>query len=97
MTVHYILGEVSLRLGELARLSAESGDAAQLAELRLRAERCAPHELAGLVSAVLVAVDEMCWRSLTDGGVARFDCQAAVARDFAEFAQAAHLISEDRN
>ena len=97
MTVYYLSGEISVWLGELARLIDDPSAAARVAELRIRSERCAHHELTGLVPRMLDVIDEVCWSSLTNGNITGFDCQTAVARGLSEFARAAGLLQDDQH
>jgi hypothetical protein len=97
MTMYYLSGEISVWLGELAPLIADPSAAARVAELRIRSERCAPHELTSLVPRMLDVIDEVCWSSLANGNITGFDRQSAVARGLAEFSRAAGILHDDQS
>lgn len=92
MTVHYLSGEFSGLLQDLARLTTSPQDAGRVTELRALVERSAPQDLVALVPQVFNVIDAMCWASFADGDVAQVERRAALAHTLLEFAVAADLV-----
>ena len=93
MTQQYLIGELSVRLGQLQAASAH--DAAQdVARLRHQVEM---GPLIGLGPAALRALalaDGLCWESLSRGDMAAFARQAEISADLRQFGACARLLPE---
>ena len=94
MTQQYLIGELSVLLGQLQAVTARDA-ARDVARLRHQVEM---GPLMGLGSAALRALalaDGLCWESLSCGDVEAFARQAAISADLRQFGACARLIPED--
>ncbi len=94
MTQEYLIGELSVRLGQLqaAAQHAASGD---VANLRREVETSPAAWLAAGVTRALALADRLCWNSLSDGDVAAFSRQSAIGADLRLFGACARLIDDE--
>jgi hypothetical protein len=93
MTQQYLIGELSVRLGQLQAATAQHA-AQDVACLRLQVET---GPLAGLGPAALRALaiaDRLCWESLSRGDMAAFARQAEISADLRQFGACARLLPE---
>ena len=95
MTQQYLLGELSLILGELQAVAANEAAVRDIARLRREAEAGSLAALASVAARALKLADGWCWDSLLRGDSAAFARQAAICAELWEFAVCAGLI-EDR-
>lgn len=91
VTQQYLVGELSILVGELHR-SARGACFDAVGELRRRVERAGPGQLAALAGEVIGHADRLCWASLESGELAAFLGQAAVAAALGDFTQASRLL-----
>ena len=90
VTQQYLVGELSILVGELHRSARrECPDA--VGELRRRVERAGPGQLAALAGEAIAHADELCWASLEAGDLAAFIEQATAAAALGDFTHAARL------
>lgn len=95
MTRQYLLGEVSLILGELQAVAPDEAAGQAMVRLRREAETGPLGALASVAARALVLTDGWCWDSLGRGDATAFARQAATGRELWEFAVCAGL-AEDR-
>ena len=93
MTQEYLVGELSLRVGQLQATAPRtaSGD---VARLRYQVETRPAALLGTEVTQALALADKLCWESLTDGDAAAFSRQAAICADLRLFGASARLIDD---
>lgn len=90
VTQQYLVGELSVLVGELQRATPRTLRAATDA-VRHRVESSAPDELGPLVREVIAEADRLCWSSLGRGDLGAFAEQAEAAASLGAFAHAAHF------
>jgi len=93
MTQLYLIGELSVRLGQLQAATAHDA-ARDVARLRHQVEM---GPLIGLGPAALRALalaDGLCWESLSRGDMAAFIRQAEISADLHQFGACARLLPE---
>ncbi len=91
VTQQYLVGELSILVGELHR-SARGARPDGIEELRRDVERAGPDQLAALAAEAIAHADRLCWASLEGGDLAAFLGQAAVAAALGDFTHAARLV-----
>jgi hypothetical protein len=96
MTRQYVVGELSLRLGELQAAATDRERASEVARLRYEAERVPRGALGSVVVRALGLADRLCWDSLECGDASAFGRQAAICADLWQFGICACLVEEDR-
>jgi hypothetical protein len=94
MTQQYLVGELSLLLGQLQAAMTKEASAVEVANLRQRAETGPRSSLAPVAVRALEVADWVCWDSLTRGDAVAFIRQAAVCADLWEFGVCAGLLEE---
>ena len=94
MTQQYLVGELSLLLGQLHTAMANEASAVEVACLRQRAETGPPSGLASVMMRALEVADCVCSDSLTRGDAAAFVRQASIGAELWEFAVGAGLLEE---
>jgi hypothetical protein len=95
MTQHYLLGELSLILGELQAAATSEAAVRDIVGLRREAETGPLTALPSVAVRALELTDDWCWNSLMLGESAAFARQAATCGHLWEFAVCAGLV-EDR-
>jgi len=95
MTQQYLLGELSLILGELQTIATNEAAVRDVARLRREVETGPVAALASVAARALELTDDWCWDSLVRGDAAAFARQAAIFVELSEFAVCAGLV-EDR-
>ncbi len=95
MTQQYLLGELSLILGELQAVASNETAVREIARLRQEAEAGPLTGLASVAGRALELTDGWCWDSLMRGDSVAFARQAAICAELWEFAMCAGLF-EDR-
>ena len=92
VTQQYLVGEVSLRLGQLQAVVLEPSLARAVAQLRREAETSPPGALSVLMIRALDLTDAICLDSLARGNMTAFGAQVAGAAELREFGICAGLI-----
>jgi hypothetical protein len=96
MTQQYVVGELSLLLGQLQAAMASEASVAEVAHLRHRAETGPSSALASVAVRALAVAKWASWDSLIRGDVAAFVRQTAVCAELWEFSDCAGLLEERR-
>jgi len=96
MTRQYLLGELSLILGDLQAVATNKASVRAAACLRREAETTPPAALAPVVVRAVELTDRVCWDALTRGETAAFLREAAICAELWEFAVCAGLLEEDQ-
>jgi hypothetical protein len=91
MTQQYLVGELSLLLGELQAAMTSEASAIEVGRLRYRAETWPRSALAFLVVRALEVAERECWDSLTRGDP-EFIRQREVCAELLEFGVYAGLL-----
>jgi hypothetical protein len=94
MTQQYLVGELSLLLGQLEAAMTDDASVVEVAHLRQRAETGPRSALAAVAVCALEMADGACSDSLTRGDAASFICQATVGAELWEFGVCAGLLEE---
>jgi hypothetical protein len=94
MTQQYLLGELSLILGELQTVATNEAAVLKVASLRREAETRPLPALASVAARALELTDDWCWDSLVHGDAAAFDRQAAIFTELWEFTICAGLVED---
>jgi hypothetical protein len=80
MTQQYLVGELSLILGELQTVAANEAAVLEVASLRREAETRPLPALASVAARALQLTDDWCWDSLAQGDAAALDRQGSDLR-----------------
>jgi hypothetical protein len=94
MTQQYLVGELSLLLGQLQTALTDQASGVEVAHLRQRAETGPRPALASVAVRTLEVADWVCWDSLTRGDAAAFTRQATLCAELWEFGVCAGLLEE---
>ena len=94
MTLHYLSGELSLRLGRLETVVSDEASVRRIARLRHETETAPIAALSSMIVRALALSDSVCWDSLTRGDAIAFTRQAASAAELCEFGACAGLLEE---
>ena len=94
MTQEYLIGELSVRLGQL-QAAARRAAAGDVADLRHQVETRSASWLAAEITEALALADQLCRDSLSDGDTAAFSRQAAIGADLRLFGACARLIDDE--
>jgi hypothetical protein len=94
MTRQYLVGELSLILGELQVVAPNEAVVRDVVRLRQEAETTAPAALGPVVVRAVTLVDRLCWDALTRGETAAFIREAAICAELREFGLCAGLLEE---
>ena len=95
MTQQYLVGELSLLLGELQLEVCQRDFVKKVAGLRRRVERSPVGSLTQMAWQALELADDVCWDSLQRADASALICQSATCAKLREFAVCAALIDED--
>jgi hypothetical protein len=93
MTQDYLIGELSVRLGELEAGAADDA-AKEVAALRQQVEAGPPQGLSAAAMQALTLADRLCWDSLCGGDVAAFSRQAEISADLRLFGICSRLLGD---
>jgi hypothetical protein len=93
MTQDYLIGELSVRLGEL-QAGAADDTAKELAALRQQVEAGPPQGLSAAAVQALALADRLCWDSLCGGDVAAFWRHAEISADLRLFSICSRLLAD---
>ena len=95
MTRQYVVGELSLILGELQAVAIDEAAARDVAQLRQEVETTPPVALAPVALRAVALTDGVCWDSLARGEIAAFIREAAICAELWEFGVCAGLLEEE--
>ncbi len=96
MTQQYLVGELSLILGELQAAATSEAVARKVVQLRREAEHTRPGALGPLVVRAVRLSDRMCWDALTRGGSEVFIRDTAIWSELWEFGVCAGFLESGR-
>lgn len=94
MTQQYLVGELSLILGELQAVATDEAVVRAVVRLRREAERTRPAALAPVVVRAVKLIDRVCGQALTGGGSAAFIRDIAICAELWEFGICAGFLEE---
>ena len=94
MTLQYLSGELSLRLGLLEAAATDAVTARRITDLRHQSETAPVTTLSAVLMRALALTDRACWESLRRGDGPSFAQQAAISAELYEFGACAGLIDE---
>jgi hypothetical protein len=94
MALQYIVGELSLILGELEAAVPSRAARRQVADLRHEAETAPFPALPAVATRALRLTDDACWASLTQGDAESFRREAAIGAELWSFGVGACLLDE---
>lgn len=94
MTQQYLVGELSLILGELQAAAPNEPVVREVVQLRREAENTRPGALGPVVARALKLTDRVCWDALTRGGSAAFIRDTSIWSDLWEFGLCAGFVEE---
>jgi hypothetical protein len=93
MTQDYLIGELSVRLGQL-QADAAQDTAAEVAALRQQIETGPPQGLSTAALQALALGDRLCWQSLCRGEMAAFSRQAETLAELRLFSVCSRLLAD---
>ena len=96
MTQQYLVGELSLLLGQLQQAAVDLAFTRAAAGLRREAETCPLAALPALIVRALELGDDLCWSSLGRGDTAAFSRQAEVSAELREFGVCSSMLADLR-
>jgi hypothetical protein len=94
MTLQYLSGELSLRLGRLETAAPDAATMRRISDLRRQSETAPVGTLSSTLGRALALTDRLCWESLRRGDAGAFAQQAAISAELHEFGACAGLIDE---
>jgi hypothetical protein len=94
MTQQYLVGELSLILGELQVVATTEAVVHDVVRLRREAETTPPAALGPVVVRAVTLIDRLCWDALTRGETAAFISEAAICAELRELGVCAGLLEE---
>ena len=96
MTRQYLLGELSLILGELQAVATDDAAVRAAGRLRQEAETTLPAALAPVVVRAVALTDRVCWDALARGETTTFLRETAICAELWEFGVCAGLLEDDQ-
>ena len=93
MTRQYLIGELSVRLGQLQSVAVGS-EVRDVTRLRYEVENGGTGGLGPAAERANELADILCWRSLARGDVAAFSSQAGISAELRLFGTCARLLSD---
>lgn len=96
MTQQYLVGELSMILGELQAVATKTAAAPDIARLRHEAEATPPAALAPVVVRAMWLTNRVCWESLAHGEAAAFVHEVAICAELRELGECAGFLQEDQ-
>lgn len=94
MTQQYLVGELSLILGELQAAATNAAAVRDVGRLRREAEITPPAALGPVVARAVKLGGRVCWDALTQGESAAFIRDTAIYAELWEFGVCAGLLEE---
>ena len=92
MTQQYLVGELSLILGEAQAAAVNAAVRREVVQLRRETENTRPGALGPLVVRAVKLMDRICWDALTRGGSAAFVRDTAIWSELWEFGLCAGFL-----
>ena len=96
MTRQYLLGELSLILGELQAVATDDAAVRAAGRLRQEAETTPPAALSPVVVRAVALTDRVCWNALARGETTTFLRETAICAELWEFGVCAGLLEDDQ-
>lgn len=96
MTQQYLVGELSLILGELQAVATNEAAVREVARLRQEAETTPPAALAPVVKRAVDLTNRVCWDTLKSGDVATFVREVAICAELRKLGVCAGLLEDDQ-
>jgi hypothetical protein len=93
MTQDYLIGELSIRLGQL-QANATQDTEAEVAALRRQVETGPPQGLSAAALQALALGDHLCWQSLCRGDMVAFSQQAETLAELRLFGVCSRLLAD---
>jgi hypothetical protein len=94
MTRQYVVGELSVILGELQAVATTESAARDVARLRYEVETTPPVALGPAAASAVELSDDACWGALERGEIEAFVRGSAVCAELREFGICAGLLVE---
>jgi hypothetical protein len=94
VTQQYLVGELSLILGELQGVATNEATVRGIQRLRHEAERTPPAALGPVVVRATKLIDRLCWDALTRGETDAFIREIGICSELWEFAVCAGFLEE---
>jgi len=94
MTRQYLVGELSVILGELQAAAVNEAALREVACLRREAETTPPATLAPVVTQAVELIDRVCWDSLQQKEATAFICELGICAELWEFGVCAGFLEE---
>lgn len=95
MTLHYLAGELSVRLARLESVVTDDASLCRVAQLRRETETVPIAALRSVIVRALALSDSLCWDALTRGDADAFARQAAISAELCEFGVCAGLVHDE--
>ena len=96
MTQQYLVGELSLILGELQAVATNEAALHEITRLRQEAETTPPAALSPVVKRAVELTNRVCWDTLERGGAATFVREVVICVELRELGVCAGLLQEDQ-
>jgi hypothetical protein len=96
MTQQYLVGELSLILGELQAVATNETAVRDIGRLRQEAETTPPAALAPVVVRAVQLTNRVCWDALQRGEAAAFVREVAICAELRELGVCAGILEEDQ-
>jgi hypothetical protein len=96
MTQQYLVGELSLILGDLQSVATNKAAERVVVRLRHKAETTPPAALGPVVVRAVKLIDRLCWDDLTRGETEAFIRETSIWAELWEFGVCAGLLEEGR-
>jgi hypothetical protein len=95
MTQQYLVGELSLLLGQLQTVVTNQAFVGDIVRLRREAEALPPTALSPVAVRALDLIDILCWDAVDRGDMVGFRRQAQVSAELYEFGVCAGLLGQE--
>ncbi|HEV8489798.1 MAG TPA: hypothetical protein VGQ58_08455 [Candidatus Limnocylindrales bacterium] len=95
MTQQYLVGELSLILGELQAVATSETAARDVGRLRREAESTPPVALGPVVVRAVLLTNRVCWDALHRGAAAAFVREVAICAELRELGVCAGFLEEE--
>ncbi len=95
MTQQYLVGELSLILGELEAVATNEAIVREIARMRQEVETTPPAALGPMMTRAVELTNRVCWDTLRLGDVATFVREVAICSELRELGVCAGLLEKD--